>query len=163
MLLRHAKSSWKDITIPDHERPLNKRGKKDALRLGKILKKQDLIPDIIISSTATRAIETASLIAERCGYTKKIETNSLLYATNYMDYLTVISTISDANKMAMIVGHNPIMEELVQRLADMTEKIPTCTLIHLYLNVESWTLIKEIGYNDLKIVNVIKPKKKEES
>jgi phosphohistidine phosphatase len=55
LILRHAKSSWKDLELQDHDRPLNKRGKQDALRMGKLLRREDLIPDLIVSSTAVRA------------------------------------------------------------------------------------------------------------
>ena len=61
LLMRHAKSSWGDPTIKDHDRPLNNRGKKDAPRMGKLLKENNLIPDIILSSTAKRAEMTQSL------------------------------------------------------------------------------------------------------
>jgi phosphohistidine phosphatase len=62
-ILRHAKSSWKEQDLPDHDRPLNKRGKKDAPRMGKLLTDEDLIPDLIMSSTAARAKKTAELVA----------------------------------------------------------------------------------------------------
>lgn len=161
MLLRHAKSSWKDITKTDHERPLNKRGKNDASKLGKTLKKINIMPDIIISSTAIRAIETAKLVAQYCEYNKELETDPLLYASSYIDYLNIISTISDENQKAMVVGHNPTIEDVIQRLTGITEIIPTCTMIYLDLNIESWKLIKTIGYSDVHIIKIIKPKKKE--
>jgi phosphohistidine phosphatase len=64
LLLRHAKSSWEDPDLPDYDRPLNKRGKNDAPRMGKLLKDKDIIPDLIISSTAARAKKTAELVAK---------------------------------------------------------------------------------------------------
>ena len=67
LLLRHAKSSWEKLNnITDHDRSLNKRGKKDAPKMGKVIKELDIVPDLIISSSAKRAMDTAKLIAENC-------------------------------------------------------------------------------------------------
>ena len=69
LMLRHAKSSWKDGSLSDHDRPLNERGKRDAPRMGQILKEQALVPELIISSTAKRARKTAAKMAEAAGIT----------------------------------------------------------------------------------------------
>ena len=81
LILRHAKSSWKEQDLPDHDRPLNKRGKNDAPRMGKLLKDEDLIPDLIMSSTAVRAKKTAELVAKACKYKGKIVLNHSLGPT----------------------------------------------------------------------------------
>ena len=72
LILRHAKSSWNNLDLPDYDRPLNKRGKRDAPRMGDFLRHQDLVPDLIISSTAKRAKKTAKLFAKAVGYKEKI-------------------------------------------------------------------------------------------
>ena len=79
LLLRHAKSSRKDPDLTDHDRPLNKRGKRDAPRMGRLLKKEHLVPDIIISSTAIRARSTAEAVAKASGYKGDITFNRSLY------------------------------------------------------------------------------------
>ena len=76
----HAKSSRKDPDLTDHDRPLNKRGKGDAQCMGRLLNREHLIPDIIISSTATRARATAEGVAEASGYKGEIIMNKSLYA-----------------------------------------------------------------------------------
>ncbi len=68
LVQRHAKSSWKDPGLDDHDRPLNKRGKKDGPRMGRLVREEDLIPDLILSSTAVRAKNTAKEVAEISGY-----------------------------------------------------------------------------------------------
>ncbi len=73
LVLRHAKSSWKDSGLADHDRPLNKRGKHDAPRMGTLLAKEDLVPDLIISSSAKRAKSTAEAVAMNCGYDGEIQ------------------------------------------------------------------------------------------
>ena len=72
LILRHAKSSWKHTNLSDHERPLNKRGKKAAPLIGQLLYEQDLVPDIILSSTARRARNTAEIVAEVSGFEGEI-------------------------------------------------------------------------------------------
>jgi phosphohistidine phosphatase len=71
LLMRHAKSSWKDADIPDHERPLSKRGKKDAPLIGKLIKEKELVPQKILISSAVRATETASLVRDKSGFKEK--------------------------------------------------------------------------------------------
>ena len=78
LILRHAKSSLKYGDIPDHDRPLNKRGKKQAPEMGILLKQLQLVPDYVISSTAKRAVDTAKSVAEFCGYGGEINHDSLL-------------------------------------------------------------------------------------
>jgi phosphohistidine phosphatase len=75
LILRHAKSSWKHPELADHDRPLNRRGKRDAPLMGRLLKKEDLVPEIIISSTATRARSTAEAVAKSSGYKGEIILN----------------------------------------------------------------------------------------
>jgi phosphohistidine phosphatase len=157
LLLRHAKSSWKDSSLNDHDRPLNKRGEKDGPRMGKILKDFDMTPDLVISSTAKRAVETAKLVAKNCGYDKKIETNSKLYASTVDDYIDVICSIDDKYQKILVIGHNPIIEDFIQRLFTRTEIIPTCTLVQILLNIKSWNFLRQVGYKDVNLVRIIRP------
>ena len=81
LILRHAKSSWKFPDLSDHDRPLNRRGKQDAPRMGRLLKEKGLVPDLVISSTATRAKDTATAVAKHSGYKgRKINFESLYAA-----------------------------------------------------------------------------------
>src|SRR5512145_2686346 len=95
LVLRHAKSSWKFPDLSDHDRPLNRRGKRDAPRMGKLLNEKDLVPDLVISSTAARAKCTAAAVAKHSGYKgKKIKFGSL-YAAEPAAYLTVLRNLAD--------------------------------------------------------------------
>ena len=76
LILRHAKSSWADPLLPDHDRPLNKRGQRTATQMGQLLRKQKLVPELILTSTAKRARETAILIAQSSQYNQKIKKTS---------------------------------------------------------------------------------------
>ena len=89
--LRHAKSSWKHPGLNDHDRPLNKRGKNDAPRKGKLLQKEKLIPDVISSSTAMRASATAESVVKTYGYKGEVTLNRSLYAAGPETFLQLLS------------------------------------------------------------------------
>src|SRR6476659_7454635 len=158
LLLRHAKSSWKKLNITDLDRSLNKRGKKDAPKMGKVIKELDIVPDVIISSSAKRAMDTAKLIAENCKHKKNIEKNPLLYASTLENYIDVISMVSDYHQKVLVVGHDPIIEELVNKFINQMEIIPTCTLVQLSLNIKSWKLLDGLSYKDVNLIRILKPK-----
>jgi phosphohistidine phosphatase len=80
LILRHGKSSWKLPELADHDRPLNKRGKRDAPKIGNLLKEKDLVPELIISSNAVRADKTAKIVAKASKYKGKVTLLDSLYA-----------------------------------------------------------------------------------
>jgi phosphohistidine phosphatase len=141
LVLRHAKSSWKHPELPDHDRPLNKRGKHDAPLMGRLLKREDLVPDVIISSTAMRAGATAEAVAKASGYKGEIVLNKSLYAAGPEAYLGVIHDLSDEYARVLIVGHNPGLEDLVELLTGEIHLMPTCSLAHVKFRVEKWSEI----------------------
>ena len=138
LILRHAKSSWKDTSLADHDRPLNKRGKRDAPRMGKFLREQDLVPDRIISSTAKRARNTATAVAKACHCKDKVELTSEFYHAGPGSYLAVLQSVPDDNHRVMVVGHNPGMEGLVTHLTGRMETMSTAALAHVVLPIEKW-------------------------
>ena len=138
LLLRHAKSSRKDPDLSDHDRPLNKRGKRDAPRMGRLLKKENLVPDIIISSTAMRARATAEAVAKASGYKAEITFDRSLYAAGPQAYIDALHDLSDDNVRVLIVGHNPGLEELVEMLTGEIHVLPTCSMAHVELRVGKW-------------------------
>jgi bisphosphoglycerate-dependent phosphoglycerate mutase len=98
-LIRHAKSSWDDTALPDKDRPLNDRGKRDAPKMGKRLAKRDVKPDLILSSPAKRALTTAEIIAKKLDYKlKDIVVDDRLYAGAVHDLLNVIHKLGDKPK-----------------------------------------------------------------
>jgi phosphohistidine phosphatase len=139
LVQRHAKSSWKDPGLDDHDRPLNKRGKTDAPRMGRLVREEGLIPDLILSSTAVRAKNTAKEVAEKSRYTGKIQGDSRLYLAGPADIVTVLNEIDapSANRV-MIVGHNPGFEELVRVLTGGREAFPTAALAQVELPISTW-------------------------
>ncbi len=139
LVLRHAKSSRKDPDLTDHDRPLNKRGKRDAPRMGRLLKKEHLVPDAIISSTAMRARDTAEAVAKASGYRADITFNGSLYAAGPQAYIDALHELSDDYVRVLTIGHNPGLEELVEMLTGEIHLMPTCSLVHVKLSVDKWS------------------------
>ncbi len=156
LILRHAKSSWSDSTLADHDRPLNKRGKSDAPRLGELLRREELLPDLIISSTARRARSTAELVAESSGCEGPLWLERDLYAAGAEAYLEVLVTLPDEYTRVMVVGHNPGLEELVEALSGNYERMPTAALAQVSLPIERWRDLNEESEGEL--VNLWRPK-----
>ena len=101
--MRHAKSSWKNPDLDDHRRPLNRRGKRDAPRMGRFLTDQDLIPGLIISSDAKRAITTARHVASSNGSDGTIVTSDVLYHASPSGMLEVVSSVNDDSHCLLLV------------------------------------------------------------
>jgi phosphohistidine phosphatase len=138
LILRHAKSSWKQPDLNDHDRPLNKRGKRDAQRMGELLRNEHLIPESVISSAAIRARDTAKAEVKASGYKGKIALNRSLCTAGLEAYLKVLNGLSNDSVRVLVVGHNPGVEELVLMLTGETHPMSTCSLAHIKLHVERW-------------------------
>jgi len=146
LILRHAKSSWKYADLSDYDRPLNKRGKADAPRMGRLLSREELVPDLIISSSAARARATAEPVALACGYESEIQYTRDLYHAWPDAYIDLLNELPDEHQRVMVVGHNPGIEDLVEELTGQWERMPTAALANIALNIAQWadlTLSKE--------------------
>ncbi len=139
LILRHAKSSWNDSSLEDRDRPLNARGRRDAPRMGDVLRDESLIPDVIISSDAVRAQATALAVAEAAGYTRDVVIDPRLYLASPEDLLAVLRARPDADaNIVMIVAHNPGLEDLIAQLTGERHDLPTATLVQLALSIDTW-------------------------
>ena len=138
LVLRHAKSSWKDSDLVDHNRPLNKRGKNDAPRMGKLLRKKHLIPELILTSSARRARDTAEAAADASGYTPEIRHIPSFYQADLETFYDILCHLSDDIERVMIVGHNPDLEELVEALTGESVTLPTAALVQIELPIQTW-------------------------
>jgi phosphohistidine phosphatase len=142
LVLRHAKSSWATNQLADHDRPLKGRGKRDAPRMGRLISSQDLVPDLIISSSARRAISTAQLVSQACGYDSEIEVTREFYHADPEIYLEYIAYLPDDVNVVMVVGHNPGIEELVEEFSDTWQRMPTAALAEIRLDLGKWSELK---------------------
>lgn len=141
-LMRHAKSSWKKKDLPDLERPLNKRGEKDASRMGKLLEKQDLHPGRIVSSTAIRASLTAEIVAKKLDYKDEIDYLPALYQAESDTILAIFRSMPEDIDTALIISHNPGIEMLIQIISDKVESFPTGAIAQLEFDVQNWADIQ---------------------
>ena len=139
-LARHAKSSWKYPKLDDFERPLNKRGRRDAPFMGGILKKLGVKPDLLISSPANRASTTARIIADKIDYPlEAIHYSERIYGSSANTLIDLVEHLADDVQQAMLVGHNPGLTDLANYLGDYpTSNIPTSGIFCVDLNVSSW-------------------------
>ena len=142
LIMRHAKSSWKDADEADHDRPLNKRGQRDAPRMGAVLRQHDLTPELMLCSTALRARATAAAVAEACGFDGEIRLTPSFYAAGPDAYVNVLHTLDDDYERVMVVGHNPGLEELVELLTGEAETMPTCAVAHVRLPLDRWRALR---------------------
>lgn len=139
LLLRHAKSSWKEPGLSDFERPLNGRGLKAAPVIGRFLRRKNLQPDLIVSSPARRASQTARLITEAMKLDAEPRFDEHIYEASVHDLLRVISEIEDTANAVLVVGHNPGLEELLEFLTGEARQMPTASLAHIILNIDKWS------------------------
>jgi len=155
-LARHAKSYWKDQSIPDFDRPLNSRGKRDAPFMGEVLKDKKVRPDLIISSPAKRTKKTAIEIASKIGYSeKKILYNEELYEASSNTIIKVLNKIDEKYKSVMIFAHNPGLTLLNNHISNnYIENIPTCGIVALQLD-KKWN---ELSKNTCKFLYFEYPK-----
>jgi phosphohistidine phosphatase len=156
LLMRHAKSSWSDAGLADHDRPLNKRGRQAAPEMGNLLRAEGLTPDLILCSTARRARQTAKEVALACGYEGTIETQRDLYYSDAACYLDILRHLPDRVNQVLVVGHNPETEELVELLTGSAERITTATIAHLELPISHWTELTEAL--DVPLVHLWRPR-----
>ncbi len=138
LIMRHAKSSWKHDDLPDDQRPLNKRGKRDAPRMGQLLREVGLVPQVIITSTAERARLTAAAVAEASGFDGEVRPEAGLYNADVEACLAVVRGLADQFQTAMIVGHNPGLEEVVADLTGEDEHLTAGAIARLELPIEHW-------------------------
>lgn len=147
LLCRHAKSSWKDGTLADFDRPLNKRGRENAPAMGKRLRKMGVQPELVVSSPARRALDTARLLAGELGIpAKKIQVIAEVYDSFPAKLLQIVQGFDDGLATVLMVCHNPEITMLANILGvpDL-ENVPTGGIVALDFAVGSWALIDEGG------------------
>jgi phosphohistidine phosphatase len=154
--MRHAKSGWDDPSLADHERPLNARGRKSAPRMGELLMQQGLVPDLIITSTARRAVDTAHAVVTSTGYDGRIEVTRRLYLAEPGTYLEVLGELEPRYERVLLVGHNPGISELVGRLTGEAVEMPTAAIARIELAVPSLSAVH--GGTRGRLVDLFKPK-----
>jgi phosphohistidine phosphatase len=160
-LLRHAKSSWKDASLADHDRPLAGRGRRASKAMAGHLRDRGIEPDLVLCSTARRARETLDRIAPALG-TTAIEIEPALYGASAHGLLDRLRSVPDEIESVMLIGHNPAMEEFALDLArpspaarELAAKYPTGALAELTFASPSW---RGLGHGTAELVELVKPR-----
>ena len=143
LLLRHAKSSWKDETLPDFERPLNTRGRRAAEIIGRYLRTQKVLPDLIVSSPAFRARETIEIVIKASRVRSELRYDERIYEASPRRLLEVINEIEDERKTVLLVGHNPGMEQLLELLTGEVQVMPTAALASIAVRTTAWNALSD--------------------
>ncbi|AFL86243.1 phosphohistidine phosphatase SixA [Belliella baltica DSM 15883] len=144
IIIRHAKSSWDDPYLEDHQRPLAQRGLRDSPRMGQRLKRRNIVPDKMISSDAARAKATALIIAEQLHFPKEnIEFTRKLYHTSAYLILDLIKKTGDDIDALFIFGHIPGFNDLINLLGGKIDNLPTCGQYAFTFDTDSWSQISK--------------------
>ena len=145
-LVRHAKSSRDDPSLPDRDRSLDDRGKRDAPKMGKRLAKRNVKPDLLVSSPALRALTTAHLTAEEIGYKRKdIVVDDRLYASSPDELLAVIRALDNKLDRVMLFGHNPEFSDLAHQLSSEIVDMPTSAVAEYDFDTKTWSDVGHVG------------------
>jgi phosphohistidine phosphatase len=160
-LLRHAKSSWKDATLADHDRPLAGRGRRASKEIARQLCDRSIEPELVLCSTARRARETLDRIAPALG-APAVEIEPDLYVADARGLLERLRSVADAIESVLLIGHNPAMQELAIDVArpsptanELAAKYPTAALAVLTLKASTW---RELGHGTAELVELVKPR-----
>ena len=143
-LVRHAKSDWQHVGITDHERPLNHRGTRDvAVVAARVAARSDR-PELIVTSSALRAVTTAEAMAAVLGFeSSALQVRDEIYHADSDALLAVIDGLDDRYSRVMLVGHNPTMTAMVNEFADSAiDNMPTCSVAVLRFDVASWADVR---------------------
>lgn len=146
-LLRHAKSSWKDQNLPDHARPLNLRGEKDAPVMASRIREAGIRPSLILSSPAVRAWNTAKIVAKEINYPIEfLQREQELYMADTVDFLGLLRRQDGKFNSIMLVGHNPGMTDFANYLMpNLIDNIPTGGVVSMTVETEDWNLAPGSG------------------
>jgi phosphohistidine phosphatase len=161
-LLRHAKSSWADPNLPDHERPLAARGRRDAKRVAKYLARLRIEPELVLCSSAERTRETLELMRPALGATPTITLEEQLYAASSYRLLERIRSVPESVASVMLIGHNPGLQQLAlvlastgAELARLEAKFPTAALATLTVANTTWSRLSQ---HDAALTAYVVPK-----
>jgi phosphohistidine phosphatase len=145
-LIRHAKSSWGNPGLRDFDRPLNSRGLHDAPKMAQLLAQQGVIPDLLVSSPAKRALTTAQFFAEAFKIdASEIQREANIYEAFPQEILRLISDLPETATTVLLFGHNPTFTEVANRFVenDFLDNVPTCGIVKIISTATSWSSFYE--------------------
>jgi Phosphohistidine phosphatase SixA len=138
-LLRHAKSSWKDPSQTDFERPLANRGRKACEIVARLIQDRGLEFDLVLCSTAIRARETIELVSKYAKLRTELRFDERIYEATVSQLLEIVSQLENDRKTVLLVGHNPGFEELLHVFSGADHRFPTASLAKIKLKISKWS------------------------
>ncbi len=153
LVMRHGKSSWKQQGLSDYQRPLNKRGQQAVPMMAQILQEKNCVPDLVLSSSATRAKQTTGLLSNSWNDEVELIYEDLLYLAAPDRYLQTISNFCSDEKCVMVVGHNPGLEYLVEELTGELQPIPTAAVAAIDVMDQGWSRL-----SSGRLIEFLRPK-----
>lgn len=158
LVMRHGKSERGPEFPTDHERPLAERGRRDAPRMAKLMQQQGVAPDLIVSSTAERALTTAQLVQDELGDVE-LRQEPAIYASGVDDLLSVVCSLPDSAERVLLVGHNPGLEEFVDELTGRDDvMLKTCSVAVLDIGAKPWD---QVAPGTAKLKALVHPREME--
>lgn len=140
ILVRHAHARSAGPAQPDHDRPLDERGRRDAASMGRQLARRGVRPGLIVSSPALRALTTAQLLADEIGHAREhVVVDERLYASSASRLLAIVRSLDDTVEHVMLFGHNPEFTELAHRLSRQITDMPTCAVAEFGFDTPAWS------------------------
>ena len=141
-LLRHAKSSWNNPGLGDHERPLNPRGERDAPEMARRINEAGIRPSLIVSSPATRAWNTAKFLASEISYPNEfLQRDNKLYGASLDTLIRYLASQDSGFNSILMVGHNPGLTDFANYLVpDVTNNLPTAGVLSVQIDSDDWDL-----------------------
>jgi phosphohistidine phosphatase len=149
LILRHAKSSWKNEKLKDFDRPLKHRGEEAANLMGKVLMMAELVPQVILSSPAQRAKQTTELVVAESKFKGELKFVDSFYMGEPENYITALKELPDEIERVMVVGHNPGLEALLQLLDGKVNSLTTGSLAYLVLDIKHWADLTKATVGEL--------------
>lgn len=155
LVMRHGKSDWTAGTN-DHERPLNPRGRKSATRMGRLLNEVGMVPDLVISSTANRALTTARMAHEAGEWDCELRSTDRFYDTDVGSVLDVLRQLDQSVERCLVVGHNPTWTALVHELTGANVAMRTATVAAV--DTSRWDILGDVLYGASELVALLQPR-----
>lgn len=139
-IVRHGKSSWEEAGLEDHDRPLRKKGEKRTIKIANFLKAKKIKPDLMVTSSAIRAYQTAVIIAEHLNYpVNDILSESALYHADNSDLLHYVMGLDNKINSVMLFGHNLTVTNLANKfLSEKVEWLPTSAIVSISFQTQHW-------------------------
>jgi phosphohistidine phosphatase len=141
LLIRHAKSDWNNAGLKDFDRPLNKRGNSNAPEMAQRMFKKGIIPNLLVSSPALRALTTAKHFASTLQIpSEKLQKESTIYEANVKSLLNVVNDLDDQADFVALFGHNPGLTDFANYLSNSNiYNMPTCSMVMIAFSCENWS------------------------